>query len=186
MLRVTESCMGYLILRARLRVHALRMHAHTCVHVCVRTFLDVFVPNLVETFLCMGYMICTCALACAHYARTMSMRVLHACARSHIFGRIISKLSGIFYGSQRVAMTTCVNCTHERVCTLLDVFAPNLVETFLCMGYMIFTCALACANYARTMRVCALYACARSHTFIRMLSKLGGTLYGSQRVAWAT
>jgi hypothetical protein len=75
-----------------------------CAHVCIRTFLDVFVPNLVETFLCMGYIIFT--LAFAHYARNISMPVLHTCARSHIFGRIFSKLSETFYGSQRYAWTT--------------------------------------------------------------------------------
>jgi hypothetical protein len=56
-------------LPARLRVHAMRVGVRTRAHVCVRTFLDVFVPDLVETFLCMGYMICTYTLACAHYVR---------------------------------------------------------------------------------------------------------------------
>jgi hypothetical protein len=75
---------------ARLRVHALRVGARTCAHVCVRTFLNVLAPTLVKTCLSVGYM----HFVCAHYARTMRVRALHACARSHIFGRILSKIDG--------------------------------------------------------------------------------------------
>jgi hypothetical protein len=137
-LRVTESCMGYLILRAglhacarrvhalhacthmhifspklvetflgsqkrarhnlfvcaRLRVHAMRVGARTCAHVCVSTFLDVFAPKCLKTSLCMCYMLFTCARECAHNARIMRVRALHACARSHIIGRILSQIDG--------------------------------------------------------------------------------------------
>jgi hypothetical protein len=89
LLRVTESCMGYLIFTC---AFACARYAH----VCIRTFFYVFVPNLVETFLCMGYMLFT--LAFAHYARTM------------------------------YALLGCLYCMHVRVHTFLDGFFPNLVE----------------------------------------------------------
>jgi hypothetical protein len=72
-----------LFLRARLRLHVMHVRARTCAHVCFCTLLDVFALNLVDTFVCMGYMFCICALVCAHYARTMRVHALHACARSH-------------------------------------------------------------------------------------------------------
>jgi hypothetical protein len=67
----------------------------------VRTFLYVFVPNLVETFLCMGYMICTCVLAFAHYMCTMH------------------------------ALLACLYCMHVCILTFWDGFPPNLVKTFI-------------------------------------------------------
>jgi hypothetical protein len=144
-----------LCVRARLHVHAMRVGARTCAHVCVRTFLDVFAPKFVKTSPSVSYMLFSCALACAHYARTMHVRALHACAHSHVIGRILSKFD-------------------EDI---------HWVKTSLSVGYMHFTCALACAHYARNMRVRALHAYARSHILGRTLSILGATFYGSQKVA---
>jgi hypothetical protein len=119
-LRVTESCMGYLVFMCALpcayywtdslqnwwRHYLGHRNVHgiidfTCTlacasyaHVCVRTFLDVFAQKFVKTSLCMCYILLTCALACVHYARTMHVRALHACARSHIIGRILSTIDG--------------------------------------------------------------------------------------------
>jgi hypothetical protein len=97
-LRVTESCIGYLILRARLRVHAMRMRAHTCAHVFVRSFLDVFVLNWWKHSFDIVYITCTCPLACAHYTRTMH------------------------------ALCACVYCTHVRVHTCLGGFFPKFEQ----------------------------------------------------------
>jgi hypothetical protein len=47
---------------------------------------------------------------------------------------------------------------HVCVRTFLEVFAHKFVKTSLCVCYMLFTCAPACAQYARacTARMCAL------------------------------
>jgi hypothetical protein len=143
------------------------MCALVCVryaHVCTtRTILNRFSPKLVETFLgsqkraqhnrFLGAHLSMGARTCVH--------VLGACTCAHVLG----------------ART----CTHVRVHTFLDVLAPQLLKTSLCVCYMLFKCTLAC-----TMCVHPLHACARSHILGRMLSKLGATFYGSQRVAWAT
>jgi hypothetical protein len=81
----------------------MRVGARPCAHVCILTFVDVLAPKLVETSLSVGYMHFTCALACAHYARTMRVRALNAYAHSHILGRTLSILGATFYGSQKVA-----------------------------------------------------------------------------------
>jgi hypothetical protein len=132
LLRVTESCMGYLIFTCAL---ACARFAHACIHMRACVHSHIF-RCYMETFLCIGYMICTWALAFAHYARTISMTVLHACARSHICGRIFSKLSGTFYGSQRYAWTTWFLYARLRVrtisiCAFWDGFATNLMKTFI-------------------------------------------------------
>jgi hypothetical protein len=106
-LRVTESCMGYFILSARLRACARRVRAH---HACARMHIIEHIRSKVGGDIPLHglhdfYMrTCVCTL-CVHYARTISMPVLHACARSHIFGRILSKFSATFYVSQRDAWT---------------------------------------------------------------------------------
>jgi hypothetical protein len=62
-------------------------------------------------------------------------------------------------------------CAHLCVRTFLDVLAPTLVKTSLSVGYMHFTCALACAHlcahYARACNVriiyIYIYICALTH-----------------------
>jgi hypothetical protein len=105
LLRVTESCMGYLIFTCAL---ACARYAHACTHMRACVHLHIFGCILskfggdIPLHGLHAFYTCVCAL-CTHYARTISMPVLHACARSHIYGRIFSKLSGTFYGSQRYA-----------------------------------------------------------------------------------
>jgi hypothetical protein len=95
------------------------------------------------------------------------MPAMYTCARSHIVRQIISKLGGTFYGSQRVAWATCMLLVRLRACTmrvceigasvnrtLLDEFAHKVVETFLCMGYVLFTHAFTCAHYACVCTAC--------------------------------
>jgi hypothetical protein len=115
-------------------VHAMLMRARTCAHVCIRTFLDVFVPNLVETFLCMCYMIVT--LAFAHYASNISMPVLHACARSHIFDgffpNLVEHSTGHrdMHGLLDVYMHDCM-CALSAYVYFGDGFTTNLVKTLI-------------------------------------------------------
>jgi hypothetical protein len=109
-LRVTESCISYLIFTCAL---ACARYTHACTHMraCVRSHIfgcirskfggDIPLHELHDFYM----RTCVCTL-CVHYARAISMPVLHACARSHIFGRFLSKLSGTFYGAQRVACAT--------------------------------------------------------------------------------
>jgi hypothetical protein len=104
--KLTKTFLGSQKLARHACVCTLCAWMHARAHVCVRTFLNVLAPTLEKTSLCVGYMLFTCTLACAHYARTKRVRALHACARSHMFGRILSKLGVTFYGSQKVAWTT--------------------------------------------------------------------------------
>jgi hypothetical protein len=97
-LRVTEHCMGYLIFTCAL-AWARYAHAWTHMRACVRSYIfgcirsifggDIPLHGLHELYM----RTCVCTL-CAHYARTMLVRALHACARSHIIGRILSKIDG--------------------------------------------------------------------------------------------
>jgi hypothetical protein len=155
----------------------MRVGARTCAHVCVRTFLDVLAPKLMTTSLSVGYMHFTCALACAHYARTMRVRALHARARTHIVEQIISKIGGDIpwvtetYTAYLIFTRACV-CTlcawvhaRARVCAYTHFWTYSLkeiVKTFLCMCYMLFTCALyACVHCTHV----------RAHTLLDGFSK---------------
>jgi hypothetical protein len=133
-------------------------------------------------------MLFMCALACAHYARTMH------------------------------ALWACVYCTHVRVHAFLNWFSPNLVDYLICTRIHVLACAhyarawnrriwtlldgfasilvkhstghrelhwlldctwaLACAHYARAWNrgVCELHACVRLHIILRIRSKLGGNI----------
>jgi hypothetical protein len=152
--------------------------ARTCAHVCVRTFLDVFAQKFVKTSLCMCYMMLfTCALACAHYARTMHVRALQARARSHSIGWICYKIDGdipwvtktcmpylIFTNAGACARYACV-CTHMRACVrshnfggIRSTFCENITLHVL-HAFYVHTCVCTlCPHYARacTARMCAL------------------------------
>jgi hypothetical protein len=217
-------------------------YARGCTHMCVRTFLNVLAQKLVKTSLSVGYMHVMCALASVRYAceythmracvrshifgricskicENIPLHVLHtfyvstcmctlvcaryargcthmrACVRSHIFERISSKigenipLRGLHAFNVRTCVCTCVCtlCAHyaractARICALthfrtdpLQTWCNILRVTESCMGYFIFTCALACARYAHACT--HMSACVRSHIFGCIRSKFGGDI----------
>jgi hypothetical protein len=114
--------------------------------------------------------VCVCLCLCV---RPCVSTPLHGSARNFV---------GIVYWSQRVAWATLflrarlracarrvVHFTHARVCTLLNIFSPKLVETFLGSqkrarhNVCLRTCALACARNARGCT--RMRACVRSNIF---------------------
>jgi hypothetical protein len=113
-------------------------HAHVC------TLLNIFSPKLVETFL--G------SQKRARHNLFLRARLRHRNVHGIIY----------FYVCACVCMLCAWMHAHARIRTLFEVFAHKFVKTSLCMCYILFTCALACAQYARTMRVRALHACART------------------------
>jgi hypothetical protein len=152
----------FVCVREHVREHVryMRVHIRTFTYKCVHICLDKFAPKLVEAFLCTGYMLCTCTLACAHNACIMRVCALHACARSHIIGPIHSKLGGIFYWSWKAARYVMCARISVHVCVVRyrDGFATNLVETLYGSRkvawdtWFVHTCLR-----VLTMRLCAIW-----------------------------
>jgi hypothetical protein len=129
-----------------------------------------------------------CALAYARYTRGCTH--MRAFVRSHIFGHISSKivenipLRGLHAFYVRTCVCTlmrtlcaCVHCTHNiyiyaRSHILGQTLSKLLRVTKSYMGYLIITCALACARYAHTCT--HMRACVHSHIFGCIRSKFGG------------
>jgi hypothetical protein len=212
-------------------LHALYVHTIRALCKCVHCTHNIYIyarSHILEQILskllrvtesCMGYLICTCALACVRYAHACTH--MRACVHSHILLCIRSKFGGDIplHGLHDFYMRTCVctlfghyactctahmctftqfwtdslqnwvteTCTaylicmcalacarYERGCvrTFFYVLTPTLVKTSLFVGYMHFTCALACAHYARAWTVRIIYIYARSHILGQTLSKL--------------
>jgi hypothetical protein len=165
--------------------------ARTCAHVCVRTFLDLLAPTLVKTSLSVGYMHFTSALACAHYARACTARILYIYARSHILGQTLSKLLRVTESCMGYLIFTCAlacvhyahACTHMRACVHSHIFGcirSKFGGDIPLHGlHNFYTCVFTLyAQYARTISMPVLHACARSHIFGRIFSKLHRDMHG--------
>jgi hypothetical protein len=95
--------------------------------------------------------------------RTRAMRVcaVHVCARSHIIGRIHSKIVGyiswviencIAYQMCYLRAFVRAICArvHAHACMCAFAHFGRLVKTFICMGYMLLICVRECAHYERS------------------------------------
>jgi hypothetical protein len=94
-------------MHARVCVYYARAYEHVCsLYACASVcshILDKFAPKLVEPFLCMGYMLYSCAFTCAQYVYAWT----HA---SRLDGKILqSACTACFLPYMR---TLCVHYTH--------------------------------------------------------------------------
>jgi hypothetical protein len=112
-------------------------------------------------------LIFTCALACARYA--CGCTHMRACVCSHIFGRISSNIGENIYARSHILGQT---------------LSKLLRVTESCMGYLIFTCALACARYA--CGCTHMRACVCSHIFGRISSNIGENIYARSHILGQT
>jgi hypothetical protein len=117
-----------LLLRARLRLHAMRVGTRTCTYVRSH-ILGRICSNIGENIPLRGlhaFYVCTCVCTLyAHYTRE-----LHACARSHILVRILSNILRITDSYMVYLIFTCARaCAHHACMCAFTYFGTDSLQT---------------------------------------------------------